>query len=40
MLIGEGYLKEKEVPRPGRRPAIHLVRTHKIPGKIEMEAAA
>jgi hypothetical protein len=40
MLIDEGYLVVKEVPRPGRRPEIHLVRTDKIPGKIKMEAAA
>jgi hypothetical protein len=31
VLIDEGYLKEKEVPRPGARPAIHFVRTDKIP---------
>ncbi len=33
MLIHKGFLKEKLVPRPGARKAIHLVRTHKLPGE-------
>jgi hypothetical protein len=32
LLIDKGYLKEKEVPRSGARPAIHLERTNKMPG--------
>jgi hypothetical protein len=33
-LIDDGYLEEKAVPRSGRRPAIHLVRTSKQPNVI------
>ncbi len=33
MLIDKGYLEEKKVPRPGARPAIHLLRTAKKPGE-------
>jgi hypothetical protein len=40
LLIDEGYLTVKEVARPRVRAAIHLVRTDKMPGKIEMKAAA
>jgi hypothetical protein len=32
VLVDEGYLEEKEISRRRKRPAIHLVRTEKIPG--------
>jgi hypothetical protein len=40
MMIDEGYLEEKEVARPRKRPAIYLVRTNKMPGIIKMEPLA
>jgi hypothetical protein len=33
-LLDQGYLKMKEVPRRGARPAIYFVRTEKIPGHV------
>ena len=37
LLIDEGYLEEKEVPRSTGRAAIHLVRTQKMPGIISFK---
>jgi AAA domain len=33
-LVDQGYLEMKEVPRPGKRPEIHFVRTEKIRGRV------
>ena len=33
LLVDDGYLVRKEVPRPKARPEIRFVRTKKIPGK-------
>jgi hypothetical protein len=37
LLIDEGYLEEKEVPRTNARAAIHLARTSKQPNRVSFK---
>ena len=38
LLIDQGFLEEKEVPRTTGRPAIHVVRTQKMPNFVSFKS--
>jgi hypothetical protein len=39
LLVDEGYLEPKNVPRPNARPEIRFVRTKKKPGKLSFRTS-